>query len=72
MTMAGRMSIFLFITLATMAGCQSIALHMKPVPEDEGEVFIYASPFAQEADRLRFSLEGIAAMREDGVELPLG
>lgn|SRR5574341_453480 len=71
MTMAGRMRLYVLIMLVITTGCRSIALQTKPALEDEGEVFIYAGPFAQEADRLSFSLEGIAAMREDGAELPL-
>lgn len=43
-----------------------------PAPlEDEGLVFIYLRPFPHEADRLAFTLSGIAAVRDDGQELPL-
>jgi len=70
-TRADRLGIYVLILLAIMTGCQSIARQPKPAFEDHGDALVYAQPFAQEADRLRFSLEGISAMREDGVEFPL-
>jgi YVTN family beta-propeller protein len=58
-------------TLLLLSGCQSLVLKPKPMLEDEGEVLVYVEPLAQEAERLRFSLEGISAVREDGAEYPL-
>ncbi len=71
MTLAGRMRPYIFLTLALMTGCQSLAVQTKPVLENEGDVLVYAQPFAQEAERLGFSLEGVSAMREDGAGFPL-
>jgi YVTN family beta-propeller protein len=42
----------------------------RPPLQDEGEVFLYVEPFVQEADRLRFGIEGIFARSVDGVEYP--
>jgi len=44
---------------------------MKPPLEGEGEVFLYLEPFPQEADRLRFSIEGISAVKDDDTAFPL-
>lgn len=55
-------------------GCQMKSAFLKPAaPEgtDNGEVFLYAQPFPQEADRLRFSIEAVFAVRDDGMVLPL-
>lgn len=37
---------------------------------DEGEVFLYVQPFPQEAERLKFNIEGIFALKSDGTEYP--
>jgi YVTN family beta-propeller protein len=52
-------------------GCQAQSVYLKPALEEEGEVFLYARPFPQEADRLRFRLEGISALKDDGSTIPL-
>jgi YVTN family beta-propeller protein len=57
--------------LFSMSGCGASFLQVKPVLENEGEVYLYLHPFSQEADRLRFNIEGISAVTEDGREFPL-
>jgi YVTN family beta-propeller protein len=57
--------------LFSIFGCQGSLLQLKPVLENEGEVYLYAQPFPQEADRLRFSIETISAVTSDGREFPL-
>ncbi len=54
-----------------LLGCQGSFLQLKPVLENEGEVYLYVQPFPQEADRLRFNIEGISAVSSDGREFPL-
>lgn len=72
MTMAHAMKKFvLILSLLVISGCQSIALQMKPALDDEGDLLVYVQSFAQEADRLRFFLEEISAVREDGALFPL-
>ena len=60
------LAFFLFLS-----GCQPALLKLKPALEEEGEVFLYTEPFPQEADRLRFNIEGILAVTRDGKEFPL-
>jgi YVTN family beta-propeller protein len=59
------------LVLLVLCGCQTIPVQTLPVLEDEGELFVYLQPASQEADRLRFSLAGLAALREDGAQFPL-
>ncbi|HTG01731.1 MAG TPA: hypothetical protein VK654_14210 [Nitrospirota bacterium] len=58
-----------FILIFT--SCDAKFFSAKQVLEHEGEVFVYFQPFPQEAERLRFELEGIEAIREDGTTVPL-
>jgi YVTN family beta-propeller protein len=55
-----------------LAACQPGAptLYREPLGE-EGELAVYVQPFAQDTARLRFSLQGLAAIREDGTAVPL-
>jgi YVTN family beta-propeller protein len=39
--------------------------------QDEGEAFLYVQPFPQEAERLKFNLDKISALKSDGTEYPL-
>jgi YVTN family beta-propeller protein len=57
--------------LFVLLGCQPSLTALKPALEDEGEVYLYLQPFPQEAERLRFILEGIFAVKGDGREIPL-
>jgi YVTN family beta-propeller protein len=66
--------IFVLILYLSFSGCQETSLLLKPVIEgtrEEGEVFLYSRPFPQEADRLRFSIEKISALKDDGMLFPL-
>jgi YVTN family beta-propeller protein len=44
---------------------------MRAPSEEEGLVYIYLRPFPHEAERLSFTLSGLAAVRDDGQEVPL-
>jgi YVTN family beta-propeller protein len=59
--------------LTPLLACQGPArLSRALAPLDgEGELFLYLEPFAPEAERLRFSIRSIAAVRADGVEVQL-
>ncbi len=59
-----------FVTTA-LAGCHVPVKQLKPAVEDEGETYVYVRPLSQDAEPLRFSLETVAAVRENGVEIPL-
>ncbi|HSQ78292.1 MAG TPA: YncE family protein [Nitrospirota bacterium] len=62
------MALFL---LLLASGCAALPSLMKPVLEEEGEVFVYLQPFPQEAARLQFSIDHLSAVRSDGAEFPL-
>jgi len=53
------------------AGCEVMKAQVKPVLENDGEVFLYLQPFPQEADRFTFEIASITANRIDGKEFPL-
>jgi len=59
------------IFLVFLVGCQAKFLQLKPPLEEEGEVFLYIQPFPQESDRLKFKMDSISAVRNDGMEFPL-
>ncbi len=54
-----------------IGGCQARQVQMTPALEEEGEIFVYIKPFPQEAARLRFEIEGISALMDNGTEIPL-
>jgi YVTN family beta-propeller protein len=54
-----------------LLGCQATLSKFLPPLEEEGEVYLYAEPFPQEAERLRFNVEAIFAVSADGREFPL-
>lgn len=57
--------------ICMLAGCQPQILRVKPPLEEQGEVYLYVRPFPQEAERLRFTIEGVSAVKDDGSEYPL-
>ncbi len=57
--------------LFSIFGCQAAVSRLRPPLEEEGEIYLYLQPYPQEAERLRFSLEGISAVSGDGREYPL-
>jgi len=64
--------LLLFIGTLILGGCHAPRLQqVKPVLGDRGVTCLYVSPFPQEAERLSFTLAAAAAVREDGVEIPL-
>jgi YVTN family beta-propeller protein len=56
--------------LLSLLACETVLQQIRPALENEGEVYLYVQPFPQEADRLRFNIEGIAAVASDGREVP--
>ncbi len=68
----------LFLLLALIvfvSGCEMKTALLSPsYPlENEGELFVYLQPFPVQAERLKFKIEGLWALRSDGTkeELPL-
>jgi YVTN family beta-propeller protein len=56
--------------LFSIFGCQAAISRLRPPLEEEGEIYLYLQPYPQEAERLRFSIEGISAVSTDGREFP--
>jgi YVTN family beta-propeller protein len=52
-------------------GCEAVLQQVRPPLEQEGEVYLYLQPFPQEAERLRFTIEQVFAVGQDGREIPL-
>lgn len=52
-------------------GCEAVITQLRPPLEQEGEVYLYLQPFPQEAERLRFTIERVFAVSQDGREIPL-
>ena len=66
--------VFAGLTATLLTGCQPTVQHsLRPTLDDQGELQLYLQPFPQEAEKLRFSLQSIAAVKTDGtlVEFPL-
>jgi YVTN family beta-propeller protein len=59
------------LSLLILGGCQASISRLRPPLEEEGEVYLYIQPYPQEAERLRFSIEGMSAVSGDGREFPL-
>jgi len=65
--------LFLLVVLVTVCGCEmksALLKHELPL-QDEGEAFLYVRPFPQEAERLKFNLDQISAMKSDGTKYSL-
>jgi len=52
-------------------GCQAQISHVRPALTNDGEVLLYMEPLPPEARDFRFNIDAVAAMRNDGVDLPL-
>jgi len=62
---------FIVLLLSLLAACVPARTPPKPVLTDMGELIIYLQPLPQEAQRLRFAVEGIYAIPTEGIEIPL-
>jgi YVTN family beta-propeller protein len=61
----------LFGALALCAGCTAARLQTRPALEAQGAVYLYLKTLSPEAGRLLFSLAHVAAVNENGEEIPL-
>ena len=64
-------AMFSALCIFALVGCQAATSRLRPPLEEEGEVYLYIQPYPQEAERLRFSIEGMSAVSDDGREFPL-
>jgi YVTN family beta-propeller protein len=62
---------FIVLLLSLLAGCVPARIAPKPALTEMGELIIYLQPLPQEAQRLRFGVEGIYAIPTDASEIPL-
>jgi len=63
---------FIFLLLFFIVSCfPQEYTYQKEVLADEGEVLVYLQPLPQEASKLRFVIDGIFAVRDDGNKIPL-
>jgi YVTN family beta-propeller protein len=63
--------ILLVMLLFFVSGCETTPTLLKPVLVEEGEVYLYLQPVPQGGERLRFTLDSISALRDDGIDVPL-
>jgi YVTN family beta-propeller protein len=63
--------LFALCVFLVLCGCQASLSRLRPPLEEEGEVYLYIQPYPQEAEQLRFSIEGMSAVNGDGREFPL-
>jgi YVTN family beta-propeller protein len=67
-----RVRFFLiYLLFFFMNGCLPQEPVYKVPSNEEGRVIIYLQPVPQEANRLRFIIDSISAVRDDGSEIPL-
>lgn len=59
------------LALLFLSACEAKPLSVKPPLEEDGEVYVYLQPIPQEAQRLRFFIESVSAVKTDGSEYPL-
>jgi YVTN family beta-propeller protein len=59
------------LSIIVLLGCQATISRLKPPLEEEGEIYLYTQSLPQEADRLRFTIEKIFAVSNEGLEIPL-
>ncbi len=69
--MAGRFIMMIALFSLLVSGCASLPSAAKPELADEGEIFVYLDPLPQEAERLKFTIDRVAAVGSDGSEFPL-
>jgi YVTN family beta-propeller protein len=64
---------FIFLLFFLIAGClpEGLPSKYKAPLRDEGEVIIYLQSMPQEAEKLRFNINRISAVRDDGLVIPL-
>lgn len=61
----------LSLSALLVSGCAAAPALVKPVLEEEGEVYVYLQPLPQEAGRLKFTLDHLSLVSSDGNEFPL-
>jgi len=65
----GLMAVLIFYLF--LSGCQARPSILQPALENQGEIYLYLQTLPQEADKLKFILQEITAVNEDGIDYPL-
>jgi len=63
--------ILMLVLTCLCSGCPQVREAVKRPLAGEGEVYLFAEPFPQDAVRLEFVVSGVSAIREDGMSIPL-
>lgn len=63
--------ILIILAACLSAGCMQVRETVKRPLGNDGELFLYSDPLPQDASRLRFQVESVAAVRDDGLTVPL-
>lgn len=66
-----RKAAVILFSLLWLSGCRTMPAVARPSLENAGGIFLYVQPFPKEAERLRFSLEGVSVVTDNGQEIPL-
>ncbi len=62
---------FIILLFFFINACLPQGTIYQAVSEEEGKVILYLQPMPQEASRLRFFIDDIFAVRDDGLQIPL-
>lgn len=71
MRMSSRTCLAVITMFLVLSACATAPVAVPSASEEEGSLLVYLQPFPAEAERIRFTLERIAAVREDGAEIAL-
>jgi YVTN family beta-propeller protein len=66
-----RLAVILLISWIWPVGAASKTRPSAPPPQGQENVFVYLAPFPGDAARLRFRVERLSAVKEDGTKIPL-
>lgn len=64
-------SIVVLLLASGIFGCAPRSVLSHAHRENGGRILLYLQPVSQEAEKLRFLIDGISAVQEDGTEFPL-
>ncbi len=56
------------LCLSLLTSCEGVMSRVRPPLEEEGDLLLYLEPFPQEANRIRFTIDGLFVRGADGRE----
>jgi YVTN family beta-propeller protein len=66
-----RRILLILVVTCLGTGCTQVRQTIKRPLGGDGELFLYCDPLSQDAGRLQFTVEAVAAIRDDGLVVPL-